>query len=597
MSGSGSGGEGRTVNGGIVLMGLQILTMYYWVILLMNSDSHFSVHLIVGAAGAVTCYINRKEGRKLRDRWEKVLTLLFTFLFSTAVVAANYHMFGNLNVSGIAKVLAVIAVFLGGWSIFGNILIYLTARLRDFSFRERTEGGKLRPWVLFLLLMLPMAVINILALFLCEYPGNLTADSGWQVRQLMTDTYSNHNPVYHTLMIKVFVKVGLGIFGDINVGVALYCVAQILFMASCFAYGMLTLYQKGIPTKYILCCVLFYTLMPYHIVYSATVWKDVVFSGAVLLFVVSTFRILHGMGNGIANYLVFVLGSVGVCLLRSNGWFVYLMTSAIFSLLFRKKWKKLCLLCLCLLGVTFVLKHPVLAALNVIQPDPIESLSIPAQQIARVVSDCNDLTAEQRALLENVVEVDRIPQAYAPVLSDPIKYLVRETDNQSYLSEHGGEFIRLYFELGISHPVKYVQAWIDQTKGYWNGGYDNWRWSREAAGSEFGIRRTVHSEKVNQWLDNYLWIYENTNGLAVFLCIGFHVWIVILMCYLCLVRRDRVSFFTTLPVLTLILSLLMATPVYSEFRYAYAVFCVLPFLIFAPFGNYQFRKIKNIREK
>ena len=145
--------------------------------------------------------------------------------------------------------------------------------------------------------------------------------------------------------------------------------------------------------------------------------------------------------------------------------------------------------------------------------------------------------------------------------------------------------------------MKYVQAWIDQTKGYWNGGYDNWRWSREAAGSEFGIRRTVHSEKVNQWLDNYLWMYENTNGLAVFLCIGFHVWIVIVMCYLCLVRRDRVSFFTTLPVLTLILSLLMATPVYSEFRYAYAVFCVLPFLIFAPFGNYQFRKIKNIREK
>ena len=38
-----------------------------------------------------------------------------------------------------------------------------------------------------------------------------------------------------------------------------------------------------------------------------------------------------------------------------------------------------------------------------------------------------------------------------------------------------------------------------------------------------------------------------------------------------------------IPVLAIIVSLLISTPVYAEFRYAYSVFCSLPFVIFAVF--------------
>lgn len=62
-----------------------------------------------------------------------------------------------------------------------------------------------------------------------------------------------------------------------------------------------------------------------------------------------------------------------------------------------------------------------LDALNVKQPDTIEALSIPAQQIARVVVEEKELTDEQRVLLNNIVDVEKIPEVYSTIFQDPLK--------------------------------------------------------------------------------------------------------------------------------------------------------------------------------
>ena len=117
------------------------------------------------------------------------------------------------------------------------------------------------------------------------------------------------------------------------------------------------------------------------------------------------------------------------------------------------------------------LKYPVLKSLNVKQPDTIESLSIPAQQIARVITDEEDITIEQKELLSELIDIDEIPTYYVSYFSDPIKNLVREKGNQEYLKEHSNEYLNLYIQLGLKYPQKYIEAWVDQTRGYWNSGY------------------------------------------------------------------------------------------------------------------------------
>ena len=60
-------------------------------------------------------------------------------------------------------------------------------------------------------------------------------------------------------------------------------------------------------------------------------------------------------------------------------------------------------------------------SLGVAKPAFSESLSIPAQQIARVVAEGRELTAEQISLIGKTMDYPSIPDYYQPELSDPVK--------------------------------------------------------------------------------------------------------------------------------------------------------------------------------
>lgn len=481
------------------------------------------------------------------------------------------------------KVLSVILVFTGGFFIAYNLLVCSVKKLKYFEWNSREHD--LKPWVVFITLLLGISVPNMLLLFWAKYPGILTADSISQVWQATTTgNYSNHHPVYHTLVIKAFMTLGFRLFGEINAAVATYSFFQIFFMAACFSYVIVTLYQMKISINLIICCGLYYVIMPFHIMYSFTMWKDVVFGGTVLLFIVSVYRTLKKIGKyQIVNQLVMIIGSVGMCLFRSNGWFAYVLTCIGFVFIFRKKYTKMCLTFFVIVVMTFFLGHLLLGHLGIKQPDTIESLSIPAQQVSRVVVDCDDLTEAQRQLLNQIVDVDAIPETYKASTSDPIKTLVRASENQNFIIEHKTEFIKLYLELGISHPHKYIEAWIDETRGFWNAGYPGGKWDHDVLENNLGISSIVNSEAINIVLEEYLWLFKGMEALQIFHSIGFHVWIVLFIVFINSIRGDKVNIFVTIPLIAIILSLVLATPVYGEFRYAYAVFCCLPFLLFATF--------------
>src|SRR5699024_1146748 len=90
--------------------------------------------------------------------------------------------------------------------------------------------------------------INLLFLLFAKYPGILTIDSNVTMQQLLGQTsYNNIMPFWHTITVKIFVELGRLIFGDMNSAVALFHCGQILFMAACFAYAAMTLYDSGVP--------------------------------------------------------------------------------------------------------------------------------------------------------------------------------------------------------------------------------------------------------------------------------------------------------------------------------------------------------------
>ncbi len=568
---------------------IQAIAILYWLLFLQNSDSYYVPYLLIGICSSIALYSNKTKRQVFHRDWEQITIIICSSVFSLMICAANYALFMNLNLPDRAgkifialyKAFTIFAVLFGGFSAFWNLLNCLVEHFKGFYWKKipNKQGGGI-----YVLSILLISTINLFFLFMCKYPGNITPDSLQSIGQSLSNSYSNKHPFYFTMIVKFFQVLGLKLTNNINISVVLFSVFQVVFMAACFSFIILTLYQMQISKKIIVGCLLFYTMMPYHIMYSFTMWKDVMFGGFVLLYITATFRILKNVGNyKNIDKIVLLIGGIGTCLFRSNGWFVFLLTVLCAIVLFGKTRKRMCALLATILIITFILKHPILSYLNVSQPDTIESLSVPAQQIARVVVDHNDLSEEQRELLGKIVNVEAISETYLPYISDPIKNLVRTSKNQDYLEEHKAAYLKLYFALGLSHLDTYLYAWIDLTKGFWNGGYAYGIWSGSVRENDFGVERIVHSEKIRIALEEYLWLYPNVPVLQIFVCIGFFVWLVIGFGILCILRKDKEGFFVIIPVLSIVLSLMVATPVYAEFRYAYAVFCCVPFLLFAVF--------------
>lgn len=565
---------------------MQIAMIFSWLSFLASADSYYMPYLAVGIIGMLCLCRNLKKGSSFRKDREGITAVLMAAVFSVAVLMANYVLLADSKFTGnqgkMIRIIYVLVIFLGGYFAVRHILLYIYEEVPFFSWELKRCVQNSH--IVFLSSMAVISAINLIFLFLAKYPGNLTPDSMWQIKQILSGDYSNHHPYYHTIVIKLFLMAGIEIFGDINEAVALYHVFQILFMAGCFSFAVLTLWQAGFAKMLVILTLAWYTAMPFHIMYSFTMWKDIMFGGMVVLYVTSVFRILKGIGrNSLVSFLTMVVGGMGTCLFRSNGWFAFALSAVCFTVLFWKKGRKLVWLFVGILAVTFLMKHAALSWLGVSQPDTIEALSIPAQQVARVIVDDGKLTDGQLDMLEKVVDVEAVKEKYDPRISDPVKNLVRAKGNQHYLTDNKGEYLKIYINIGLSNPIEYIKAWIDQTRGYWNGGYAYWRWANGVDKNDLGISRVVRSVPAEKVLNKYLWLYSNIAPLQIFMCIGFYVWGIVVLGYICMVRKNREGLFMCIPNLAIIFSLLVATPVYSEFRYAYAVFCCMPVLIFTAF--------------
>ena len=555
---------------------------------LWDSDAYFEPYFIVAAVALAGLLFNVRDAKGF-SRLEIWVTLGFSILFSLMVTFANYSLWKGVGALGIAK---FVVILLGSFLSFANILFFVSGSKSVCpSISASSNNGR---WKVFLFTFCLITVVNCSLLFLCKYPGFLTMDSVLQVKQALEGPYTNSHPFYHTMIVKLFVSIGLVVFGNMNAAIAVYMVFQICFIALCFAFAVMTVKEADAPRWSVIILVVFFALMPYHIVYSFTLWKDVVFGGVVLLYTLFLYRMLKNFGKNNYNLIGLAVSGLGFCLLRNNGLIAFVGTTLLFLLLFKLQYKKLIVMMATIIVVSFVLKHPVLKALDVAQPDLMESLSIPIQQVARDVIENDDFTKEEYNLISQVADMERIPETYVWYIADPMKDLIRESHNQQAISEHKAEYLGVYFSRICKHPWTYVSAWIDQTKGYWNSGYKYWIWCLYADGQEIGIHSKVNSARLDNLFNHALSHFLKSHVLKPLVSIGFFVWCIIICLYVSVIRKDKVLALAAIPSLMVMASLLVATPVFSEFRYAYSVFCTMPVIgVLAYMGNKSVTEAQN----
>ena len=564
---------------------IQFVMIITWISHLIYTDSYFSVYALCAGLSVLSLWDNYQSMR-IMNKISVALNLTLSSLLSLATSLANYPIFQRLrnmeeismHTNSFLNVFEAILTFICGIVVFYQIFCCVFSRFPlSYEDENKLTSGK-HPGRIFVGSFLVYLSIYLIYLFFVVYPGNVTSDSVWQIYQIINDAHTNHHPYWHTMSIKYLMAFGYALFHDVNAAAATFSFFQCILMAACFSYCVVTLYQYRIPKLWVLLVFVGFAVLPCHITYSATVWKDVPFGAAVLVLVVSMFRIMRGVGSSnLRNYLMFALGGIGTGIMRTNGWYAMVAAFAMLLIFFHKRCKKLLLPWFAVVIVGWVLTNPVLDHLGVDRVNFIEGLSVPLQQVARVIVTGGELTDEEIEKIDTILDIEKVPDAYWDKCVDEIKDLIR-AKNYPYLQEHKGEYLDLWLDIGKRYPWKYVEAWVEQTKGYWNGGYDYYIYAMYVDENDFGMYLVQQDNIIHDLMKAYFTLTRETVLFEPIQSIGFNVWILSMLCFLNLVHNRR-EFLLTVPVLAVVFTLWLTTPVFSEFRYAYCVFTTLPFIL------------------
>lgn len=535
---------------------ISILSIYY-LFILSKSDSYIEPYILIGILANYGLYKNI-------DTKVSKLDIITSIFLSLCISLANYNILNIINFI----LITCISYFL-----FKEILILVN----NISIKKGNDYNH----HIFLYSFLIIFIVDLFILIFARFPGTLSPDSIEEIRQIIKNDYTNHHPYYYTQIIRLCLFIGNSIFNNPNKAIATYSFISITLMSFSISYTINTIYKISNNLKLTIIILLFYLLMPYNIEFSYTMWKDVLFSLSILIYIVSLYNLLK-INNNLSNYLILIISSLGICLLRSNGFFVYILCTILFIILFKDN-KKLIISFIAIIIVSYLLKGPLLNIFNVSKVETIESLSIPTQQISRVISDRCDLNDKEVNLLNNVIDISLIPDTYNPGEFDNVKNLIKEVGNQDYLKDHKLDFIKLYIELGFKYPLSYISAFIDQTKGYYNSGYEFFRYGIGVEANDYGIKQVINNELIYKLFNGYSFKLFDLPIFRLFVSIGLHFWISVIVLWHSIKKNNKLSSFINLPNMFIILSLSLATPVYCEFRYAYALFITLPFIIVTSF--------------
>lgn len=460
--------------------------------------------------------------------------------------------------------------------------------------------------------------------YLYEYPGIITPDSINQIEQTLgLVPLSNHHPIAHTLLIGLCLRPVYAVTGNINTAIGFYTLVQMILMALIVAYSINTLRLIGLRLRWVYLALLFYTIIPFQWVYMVTMWKDVLFAGFVMLFAASFIRLVGigtpGFGVNMINpndratnsaftgrkreflevqgctFIIHFIACVGTALYRNNGLYAFFLMipfMCIWGFKALKRRKNVLITWALALMTIIVIRYPVMSGCGVVQPDFVESLSIPIQLFCRVLVEDKDLGAEDTQMVDKIIDTTYIHELYAYDFADNMKELFK-AGHPDYLQEHIWEYAGLWIRTGLKYPGLYIDEYKNMTYGYWypdNPKGENYYVVAENDGvcdNALGIQRRwlIYGLPANLWLKTReigIKLADMIPGYGMLYCMGSTFFILCIAIGIILSKEKRGIVMPLLLVFLGVCTVLIATPVAADFRYTYFMTMMIPFIITLP---------------
>ncbi len=438
----------------------------------------------------------------------------------------------------------------------------------------------------FLLLLWGAIFLLWIPVFLASYPGVYGYDCIYQMKQFETGL-SGHHPIAHTLLMGGLTLLGDKLFGSYQTGFAIYSVLQMLIMSLIFAYICHYLAKIKAPVSLQAASWIFFAFLPFNPLFAVSGTKDVLFSGFFALAAVLVFDAVRAPGEFFTSWkkqLAFCAAFFLVFAFRNNGFYAFLVFAPFFVIVLRKYWKRALVLILICVVCNQLYFGPLHSALGVIKGDSREALSVPIQQLSRVMRDnYEELTEEERSWIEQLIPAY---SSYQPRISD----LPKRSFNTDFLKQDlFGNFIK-WIKIGLKCPLTYIDAFFSLNLGFWYPDMiyrDPGAWhpyieydmlSEEIAGSPdfLYIERDSKLPWLSERLERFAYEtpHQDTPVLSMLYSPGFMFWMLALYMLMCLYYKKYKLLLPGFFGLGLWVTLMFSPVVLL--RYAYPLFLIFP---------------------
>lgn len=538
----------------------------------------------------VFIYIVFKQAGKYEGRRLKVCSgILGTLLaiFQVLGIMTNGNWIASEVILTKEVILFMIVKFITYVLLFYNIIKILFSLIENIDCKK-TRKDILKPSLKTFIVVALLLFIMWLPYFLNYYPGITSYDTHYQLMQGFGKIpYNNHHPVLHTFIMSSVVKVGHAITGDYNFGIALYVILQMIFCAITLSFVVYYMGKRNINPIIKMITFLCFAFVPFVPQFSIAVWKDVPFAMFMVWLLIGIIEMITNEEKFFTkkrNFVIFILITLCVLFFRNNGIYIVLLTLPFALFLRRKYWKQILIIFGIPIVFYYIITGPVFTKLDIAKSSPKEMLSIPIQQMARIVKYKGDeLSEEDKNVIGQYINIDTAAENYNPTISDPIKNEFNEgTYNQDKLN-----LIKLYIKLAIKYPGETLEALVGNTYGYYYPEVVTYSIATGVYQTPFEAEQFMNLYEAPiieiQLLDNVIdSIYDKQIPIVSLIAnIGFVFWIVLGIVFYNIYQKRYEYLLMFIPVGILYLTCL-ASPVSGELRYIYAMFLSLP--LFVGFG-------------
>lgn len=447
-----------------------------------------------------------------------------------------------------------------------------------------------------ILLVTVLLFVCWLPYLLKEFPGIATYDSIYQIYQAVDVLeLTSWHPVLHTGLIQLCMSLGNGLFHSLNAGFAIYTIVQMILMASIFSMSLWYMAKKEVPLGIRLVTLLYFAFCPTFPMMSITMGKDTLFSGMMVLLLITLIELITNTQNVFQSKVKIILSAIVIiitALFRNNA--IYMLIAVTLGMVLYKKGYRIkigglllgSVLVVC--SINFLMTHifhiPQTNALG--EPSDVEMFSVPLQQITRVMVDSPDsISQEEKSQICQFFKDENFYESYQPFIADPIKDLV----NAKYLAEHKGEFIALWFHLLPRHFGTYVDSFLCMISSYFDPGENRVSLMTGIYSNILGLETTPVYESHFVSFAEKLIGAQNIPIIGLLFSTGIALWVILILLAFNLYQKQYEFSLAFLPILFYLLTVFLG-PLNAEYRYIFFEFTCLPILIGMTLNNIKGRK-------